>query len=97
MVRCREVLIDAEMITEVPDRLIIELKNIVRDQGLRYSEPVDDMLADKLRQALLGDGGQGNGLGPLGEVIHRYYGELEPFGRRWQWTADVDSLFCEGP
>ena len=29
MVRCREVLVDAELITEVPDSLIIELESIV--------------------------------------------------------------------
>ena len=74
MVRCREVLVNAKLITEVPDRLIIELESIVRNQGLRYPEPVDDMLADKLRQVLLSDGGQGNGLGLLGEVIHCYDG-----------------------
>ena len=49
------------------------------------------MLVDKLRQALLGDGGQGNGLGLLGEVIHRYDGELEPSWRRSQRTDYVDS------
>ena len=55
------------------------------------------MLVDKLRQALLGDGGQGNGLGLLGEVIHCDDGELEASRRRWQWTDDVDSPLCEGP
>ena len=42
------------------------------------------MLADKLHQVLLSDDGQGGGLGPLGEVIHRYDGELEVFGRCWR-------------
>ena len=48
------------------------------------------MLTDKLDR-------QGNGLGPLGEVIHRYYGELEPSRRCWQRTEDVDSLLYKGP
>ena len=55
------------------------------------------MLAYKLCQVLLSDGGQGNGLNPLGEAIHRYDSELEPSERRWQRTDYVDSPLCEGP
>ena len=54
------------------------------------------MLTDKFRQVFLGDDGQGNGLIPLGEVIHRYDGELEASGRCWQRPDDVDSQLCEG-
>lgn len=56
MVRSGEVLVDAELITKVPYCSIIELESIVRNQGVRYPEPVDDVFADELGQVLLSDG-----------------------------------------
>ena len=41
-----EVFVDAELITKVPYCLIVKLKGIVRDQRVRYPEPVDDVFAD---------------------------------------------------
>ena len=56
MVGSGEVFVDAEFVGKIPYYLIVELKSIVRNQGVRNPEPVDDMLADELGQVLLKDG-----------------------------------------
>ena len=56
MVWSGEVFVDAELITKIPFYLIVELKGIVRNQGVRYPEPVDDVFVDELGQVLLRDG-----------------------------------------
>ena len=52
MVWSGEVFVDAKLITKVPHCLIIELKSIVRNQGVRYPEPVDDVFVNELGQVL---------------------------------------------
>ena len=56
MVWSGEVFVDAELITKIPYYLIVEMKGIVRNQGVRYPEPVDDVFVDELGQVLLYDG-----------------------------------------
>ena len=73
------------------------MKSIVRNQGVRYPEPVDDVFADELGQVILGVGQQRNSLGPLGEVIYYHDGKFKPSGRRRQGSSNVDSPLREGP
>ena len=56
MVWSGEVFVDAELITKIPFYLIVELKGIVRNQGVRYPELVDGVLANELGQVLFSDG-----------------------------------------
>ena len=63
---------------------MVELKSVVRNQGVRYPEPVYDVLTNELHQVLHSDSRQRNSLGLLSEVIYCYDGEFKPSGSRWQ-------------
>ena len=60
---------------ELPEYRCVELSAIVTNQNSRYAKPAEDVPYHEGLHLLLGNGGQGLGLGPLGEVVHDDDGE----------------------
>ena len=63
--------------TELPEYRRVKLSTIVTDQNPGYAEPVEDVSYHEGLHLLLGYGGHGLGLSPLGEVVHSDNDELD--------------------
>ena len=80
---------------ELPEYRCVELSTIITDQNSGYAEPAEDVSFREGLYLLLGYGGQGFGLGTLGEVIYGDNNELDLTLCHWEWSDQVDASLSE--
>ena len=71
------VVLDPQLLAEIPKCIIVELLSFVGDEDPRDSDTVDDVFLDKVLDIFLHNSGQWFDLNPFGEVVNPYDEELE--------------------
>ena len=69
-----------ELLSELGDDRVIEIRTIVSDDSLWHTIPIDQVMPGKLRHNVLGNGSKGGSLNPFREVINIYQDKAMPIG-----------------
>ena len=88
---------NSQLTTVSPKGFAIELKSIVRDEGMRYPEPSDNVLPEKLLYVHILDICQRLSFNPFGEIV---YADQQIFlvSRCFRkWANNIQTLLCKGP
>ena len=97
MINQTEVFLYAELVTEFPEFLAVELCSIIRHDLMRYIESAYYCLPHEALNLLAGDHGQWFGLCPLRKIVDRNHSVFECRSRCRQGTDEIYPPYCENP
>ena len=75
----------------------VELKSIVQDEGLRYSEAGDNVLPDKLLYVHISDIHQRLSFNPFGEIVYANQQIFLVSCCFRKWDNNIQALLCKRP
>ena len=83
-------ILDPQLLTEIPECVVIELFSIVRNENPRDVEMVNNTLPDEIVNVLLCDSSQGFSFDPLGEIVNSDDQEFELIHCHWERSHYVE-------
>ena len=92
------ILVCDSQLTEISSKgFVVELKSIVRDEGMRYFEAGDNVLLDKLLYIHISDIRQRLSFNPFGEIVcadQQIFLISRCFGK---WANNIQTPLCKRP